>query len=321
MAICRSCGTDVKGESKYCPDCEEKLRDRLKAMETELETEELRRRQEAEKARLEEERKKAEEERIKEENKRQAAEKAAAARKESATHSETPDEEAPVKGSSKGDRSSGRPSGRRGRSETSRDVSGEPIDKKDIPEDAEAEEDAQPWKSDIVLARFFAGMIDIALVVLPFFFLGHIFAILGWAWAISYLLLKDCLFDGSSPGKEVLRLKVVRSKSGEFISIENSFVRNIPLAMGPAIMGLGRLLVSLDIPLIPDPFRTLGAGLMLLGAVVTAAFWLLESYWLKSDANHRRFGDKIARTTVTWAEDSQSPNYDAEEGKGADDQQ
>jgi uncharacterized RDD family membrane protein YckC len=303
MAICKSCGADVSGDSKYCSPCEDKLRERLKLMETELDAEETRKREEAEQRRAEEKLKRLEEEK----KQAQAAAEGRARKKKTTPVRDRDDKDSAEEDAGSGKRGSKQSSGNRDEKkwEKVRDSKTAFADSEELTSESEdGDDESQPWKSDIVLARFFAGMIDIALVILPFFLLGRIYSILGWAWAVAYLLLKDSLFDGASPGKQVLRLRVIRSKSGELISIENSFVRNIPLALGPAVMGIGRILVSLDIPMIPDPFRTLGAALMLLGAVLAAAFWVIESYWLKTDVNHRRFGDKIARTTVTWAEDS-----------------
>lgn len=310
MGICSSCKKESPEGKRYCSDCEERLRAKLSALESDLAKEEEDKRQKEETLRLEEERRRAAE--------RLREEEASASRARDGE-----DKKTSGKGSGKAreeDDGSGarRPAGRRNSKKEAARESGpgekDPGAAGEKP--AEPAGDEEAITSDIVTARLLAGAIDFSAAVAGGLLLGRVMNFLGWIWVVAFLLLKDALFDGASPGKKVLGLVVRRARAGDLADTNNSVIRNLTIAAGPLLMGLGNLLM-IDIPIIPDPFAPIGAGLMLLGTVVTVTALSLEFYWMRGDSSHRRFGDKIARTTVEWAEETtEDPRDDAEEAEG-----
>lgn len=270
MGICSSCKKESPEGKRYCAECEERLRGRLSALETDLAMEE------------EEKRQKEKRQRQEEEMHRDGAHR----REEESRASRRPaDEEKPASDKTPGE---GRDKGRSRSSDDS-------------------------ITSDIVTARVLAGVVDVSVALAGGMLLGRVMSFLGWVWVVAFLLLKDALFDGASPGKKVLGLVVRRARAGDLADTNNSVIRNISIAAGPLLMALGNLL-SIDIPIIPDPFKMLGATLMLIGTILTVTALTLEFYWMRGDAAHRRFGDKIARTRVEWVDDSSDdPTPDLDE--------
>lgn len=125
--------------------------------------------------------------------------------------------------------------------------------------------------------RFIAALIDgvLASVVV---FVPVIGALIGAA----YMLVRDGLeFDfmkNRSIGKHVMKLRPVRLDGGP-VDITTSIKRNIPFAIGPAIM---------IIPIIG----------WIIGPIVAMAIGVIEIVLVLTDSEGRRLGDKFADTKV-----------------------
>jgi uncharacterized RDD family membrane protein YckC len=140
---------------------------------------------------------------------------------------------------------------------------------------------AQPAKADLG-KRFVAALIDGILAGVV-----GVIPVVGGLIGAAYMLVRDGLdldfMDGRSLGKKVMKLRPVRL-DGAAMDIATSVKRNIPFAIGPAIM------------IIP----ILG---WILGPVVALVIGLVEAVLVLTDEQGRRMGDKLAETMVIETED------------------
>ena len=136
-------------------------------------------------------------------------------------------------------------------------------------------------KADLV-KRFVAAVIDgiVAGVIglVPF---------VGGLLGAAYMVVRDGLelefMDGRSLGKKVMKLRPVRL-DGQPMDVETSIRRNVPFAIGPVIM---------VVPVIG----------WIVGAAVGLVIGVVESILVLTDAEGRRFGDRIAGTMVIEADE------------------
>lgn len=277
MAVCKKCGKNLKkNEIKYCPECEETLKNKLLSLEKEIALEEKLKRDEKKADKL---KKKSNEDSIKDHKKGNTKDHKKDTTKD---HKKDHTKEPTTKEGTPSDDTS--------------NFSGDDL------EDNSFSDTQSSRDNKIVSARMFAALIDLLIGLSGWWFCAKVFSILGWIFISVYMLLKDVLFDQGSPGKVLTGLAVVRTGSREPLTLQVSMVRNSTIAAGFIVMGIGRLLMF-DVPIIPDPFMTLGALLFTVGALVFTGGWCLELYWMNKDVKHYRFGDKIARTTVISSDD------------------
>lgn len=140
--------------------------------------------------------------------------------------------------------------------------------------------DADPNKADLQL-RAIGRVIDVVIFAL----LAESVSFIGPLVALGYLLLADALFEGTSVGKRLTRLKVVRTRDRKPANVFDSLLRNAPL-------GIAGLFVL--IPLVGWAlFLTLGLAIV-----------LFEGYLVWTDPKGIRAGDILAGTVVV---DSRKP--------------
>jgi uncharacterized RDD family membrane protein YckC len=133
---------------------------------------------------------------------------------------------------------------------------------------------ADPNKADLQL-RAIGRVIDVVIFAL----LAESVSFIGPLVALGYLLLADALFEGTSVGKRLTRLKVVRTRDRKPANVFDSLLRNAPL-------GIAGLFVL--IPLVRWAlFLTLGLAIL-----------LFEGYLVWTDPKGIRAGDILAGTVV-----------------------
>ena len=121
---------------------------------------------------------------------------------------------------------------------------------------------------------------------------GAIGAAAGAAVAAGYWLLRDSILgNGQSIGKKAMGYQVV-GPDGKPCPQELSIKRNIPLALG-SIVGIVTGLAGL-IPFLG--FLVAMAGTLV--GFVTLAIVVAEIYFIHSDEDGNRWGDKFAGTTT-----------------------
>ena len=128
-----------------------------------------------------------------------------------------------------------------------------------------------------VSSRFWAYAIDIIPTALATIFLGWIPVIGAMILGVIlffYWLLRDV--TGASLGKRILGLRVV-AKNGTSATVGSRILRNVPFAVGPALLVI--------------PFAGYIASPATAGLLVLTEFALLLS-------KHERLGDRLAGTTV-----------------------
>lgn len=144
------------------------------------------------------------------------------------------------------------------------------------PEPAPQAPPATGGKADLG-KRFIAMLIDGILSAV----VGFVPVIGGLAGA-AYMLLRDGLeldfMDGRSLGKKLMKLRPARL-DGQPMDIASSVKRNLPFAIGPAIM---------IIPIVG----------WIIGPVIALIIGLIEAILVLADAEGRRMGDKFAETKV-----------------------
>jgi uncharacterized RDD family membrane protein YckC len=128
-----------------------------------------------------------------------------------------------------------------------------------------------------------AGLIyGVSTAILPWFL-----DFVGAAVAAAYMLIRDTLVEGRSPGKKIMSMLAVNYDSGRPVTQEESIKRNLPQAAG---------YLSMVISLAPIPVLNwvLGAiaGLAALGIS------LYDLYVFFTDPGNRRWGDQFAGTVV-----------------------
>ena len=146
----------------------------------------------------------------------------------------------------------------------------------------------QTGKADIT-KRFIAVVID-----------GVIASVLSWAIPFIggllgglYILLRDGLdveyLRGRSLGKTLMKLRIVRD-NGQPMDLNTSIQRNWPLSVGLIIT------ILLVIPV-------LGWLIVPLASLVGLVLGVMEIYFVMTDPEGRRFGDRRAGTRVVESAD------------------
>lgn len=100
----------------------------------------------------------------------------------------------------------------------------------------------------------------------------------GFFAGLTYLFIADGLFEGSSLGKKIIKLKVIHRTSGQFCSFRESIIRNFPFVLGYVLMLIP--FIGFIFPLIVVIFE----GLLILG-----------------NEKGMRLGDELAGTMVVEA--------------------
>jgi uncharacterized RDD family membrane protein YckC len=103
----------------------------------------------------------------------------------------------------------------------------------------------------------------------------------GYLAALAYVLVADGLWGGRSLGKRLLGLRVVRL-DGSAAGVRESILRNGPLALGVLLWKLP-----------------------LLGWLLAAAVFALETLLMVGSPEGRRLGDELAGTEVLKEEQTQ----------------
>lgn len=141
-----------------------------------------------------------------------------------------------------------------------------------------------------VFHRVFAKLIDLGIAV--FLAAGFIYPV-GILIALTYLFLGDALMSGQSIGKRLFGLSVIDLKTGDPITYEKSFIRNLPIG------------VPFFLSLIP----VWGWGIALFMGVPMILLELTLIYKLSSSM---RLGDVMAETGVipgpSWLRDWKAMN-------------
>jgi len=146
-------------------------------------------------------------------------------------------------------------------------------------ESAEGQQDLV--KADL-LNRVIARTIDFIIVVA----LYEVIPKIGYFAGITYLLIADGLFQGRSPGKRLIGLKViVRDSTGinAVCGFKESIIRNFPFAVAYILFG-----IIAAIPLIGR----------LISFLVVVAVLLFESLVILGSEEGMRLGDELAKTRV-----------------------
>ncbi len=137
-------------------------------------------------------------------------------------------------------------------------------------------------KADLV-QRFIAVVIDSIIVSLVTAIIPVLGGLIGFAYTlckdgVMYEILKKDEWKNKSIGKKLMDLEVVNF-SGERVDLAVSAKRNIPLAIGNIIM---------VIPILG----------WIIGGLVGVVFGLIELFFVFTDENGRRLGDRWANTQV-----------------------
>ncbi len=131
-----------------------------------------------------------------------------------------------------------------------------------------------PQKADY-FHRFIAKLIDLTICAA----FAKIIYPVGTFAAVLYILISDGLDKGGSIGKQIIRLKVIKSETGAPCDFRQSLIRNAPI---------GVIFMLYLIPFI-------GWFLALAGGLVILSF---EAYFILSDEKGLRVGDHLANTIV-----------------------
>ncbi|MGE5485259.1 MAG: RDD family protein [Ignavibacteriales bacterium] len=116
------------------------------------------------------------------------------------------------------------------------------------------------------------GVICMVLALVP---------VVGLLLSAVYMLARDGLMDGRSPGKRLVNLRVVRSDTGRGAAYVDSVKRNAIFAVP-------------DVLLIAPSLATIVA------APLSVAVLLLEVVFMLTDPEAMRLGDRFARTRVVY---------------------
>jgi uncharacterized RDD family membrane protein YckC len=155
-------------------------------------------------------------------------------------------------------------------------------------------------KAEIV-PRAIAAIIDGVIASVGYAILGGILgliywrlAIIGWAVAAGFYLLRDTLLEGQSPGKKLMKLQAVNAKTGAKLTQEESIKRNLVPASGyvVALITLLPLGWLLSIP----------ASL----ALLAASLYEIWIWYNDRDKEGRRWGDQLAGTIVISLEQKEA---------------
>lgn len=124
-------------------------------------------------------------------------------------------------------------------------------------------------------ARLFAKAVDLFLCLL----LSIFFYPVGVLLAVFYLSVSDALQGGQSVGKKLMGFNVISLENGEYCTIKQSIIRNLPLSL-PLLFGV--------IPI-------WGWIIWILAGTF---FLFLEIYLMMKLDSGNRLGDVMADTTV-----------------------
>jgi len=124
-------------------------------------------------------------------------------------------------------------------------------------------------------ARLFAKAVDLFLCLL----LSIFFYPVGILLAVFYLSISDALQSGQSVGKKLMGFNVISMEDGEYCSIKQSIIRNLPIS----------------IPLLFGVIPIWGWIIWILSGTF---FIILELYLLLKLDSGNRLGDVMADTTV-----------------------
>ena len=124
-------------------------------------------------------------------------------------------------------------------------------------------------------ARLFAKAVDLFLCLLLSFF----FYPVGILLAVFYLSVSDALQNGQSVGKKLMGFNVISMENGEFCSIKQSVIRNLPLSA-------------------PLFFAVIPIWGWIIWLLAGTFFICLELYLLIKLDSGNRLGDVMADTTV-----------------------
>ncbi|MGE5542241.1 MAG: RDD family protein [Bacillota bacterium] len=103
--------------------------------------------------------------------------------------------------------------------------------------------------------------------------------VVGLLLSVVYMLVRDGLMDGRSPGKRLVNLRVVRSDTGRGAAYLDSIKRNAIFA-------------------VPDVLLVAPSLATIVAAPLSVAVLLLEVVFMLTDPEAMRLGDRFARTRV-----------------------
>jgi len=124
-------------------------------------------------------------------------------------------------------------------------------------------------------ARIFAKAVDLFLCLL----LSIFFYPVGILLAVFYLSVSDALQKGQSVGKKLMGFNVISMEDGEYCSIKQSAIRNLPLSL-------------------PLFFAIIPIWGWIIWILSGTFFFALELYLLIKLDSGNRLGDVMADTTV-----------------------
>jgi uncharacterized RDD family membrane protein YckC len=129
-----------------------------------------------------------------------------------------------------------------------------------------------------VFQRLTAKAIDVLLVTALYLFGKALWLPVGVLAAASFAAVQDALGDGQSVGKRIIGLRVIDEYTGMGCSLQNSFLRNLPLSLF----------------FVCAPFEILSG----MCALLVTPLVVLEIYLLFQVDTGVRLGDVIANTLV-----------------------
>ncbi len=124
-------------------------------------------------------------------------------------------------------------------------------------------------------ARLFAKFVDLFLCLLLSIFFYPIGILLG----VFYLSVSDALQSGQSVGKKLIGFNVVSIDDGEYCTVKQSIIRNLPLSL-------------------PMFFAVIPIWGWIIWILAGSFFLLLECYLMLKLDSGNRLGDVMADTTV-----------------------
>src|SRR5262245_47781261 len=127
---------------------------------------------------------------------------------------------------------------------------------------------------------------------------GRILNLVGSLAILAFILGRDVLMDGRSPGKKTQELKVVGASGGP-VTLEESVRRNALFAVGSVLTVLSTGLQLF--PCVGDAVACLLTPLLLLGGLAAFVAAIVEIVMIIQDPAGIRMGDKFARTRVVRA--------------------
>jgi hypothetical protein len=123
----------------------------------------------------------------------------------------------------------------------------------------------------------------------------RLIGLFGATTLLGYVLLRDVLFGGRSPGKKVQGLHVV-TRAGGAVGLQESARRNALFALGPALSFVSAALAV--IPCLGQALACLLLPLSILAGLVTVALVVIEIVKIVQEPEGVRLGDRFAETRV-----------------------